>query len=153
MRPMTKQVIERANPTLDRLEDQISWYDRKSSVNQRWYRRTKLLEIVTGAAIPFLAVYAKPAVTGAMGALIVVLEAVQHLYQFQQNWTSYRSTCEGLKHEKYLWLGEAGPYGNADNANALLADRVESIISQEHSKWIAGQSKGKEQKEGKEDEE
>ena len=132
---------------MERLEDQIAWYDRKSSSNQSWYRRAKLLEIVTGASIPFFALYARPVVTGALGALIVVLEAVQHMYQFQQNWTSYRATCEGLKHEKYLWLGKAGPYLNIANPNALLADRVESIISQEHSKWIAGQSKGREEKE------
>jgi hypothetical protein len=139
--------MEVTNPTLVRLEDQISWYDSKSSSNQRWYRRAKLLEILTAAAIPFLAVYVRPAITGAAGALVVVLEAVQHLYQFQQNWTSYRATCESLKHEKYLWLAGAGPYQNIENPNVVLADRVESIISQEHSKWIAGNTKGYEDKE------
>lgn len=66
---------------------------------------------------------------------------MQHLFQFQHNWISYRSTCENLKHEKYLWLAKLGTYVDIENSDVVLADRVESLISQEHAKWIAGQEK------------
>jgi hypothetical protein len=50
---------------------------------------------------------------------------------------TYRSTCEALKHEKHLWLAKAGPYLEAANPEALLAERVEALISREHAKWVA----------------
>jgi hypothetical protein len=83
--------------------------------------------------------------------IVVVLESIQGLFQFQQNWTSYRSTAEGLKHEKSLWMAKAGPYKDPDNpgAEAIFAERAEALISTEHAKWVNYQEqagKGKEQK-------
>jgi len=49
----------------------------------------------------------------------------------------YRSTCEYLKHGKYLFLASAGPYRNAENPATLLAERIETLVSQEHAKWIS----------------
>jgi hypothetical protein len=31
--------------TLERLEDQIGWYDRKSAQNQRWFKTFKALQL------------------------------------------------------------------------------------------------------------
>ena len=55
----------------------------------------------------------------------------------QQNWTTYRSTCERLKHEKFLFLGHAGPYAAVPNPEPLLAERVEGPVSQEHAAWVS----------------
>ena len=41
-----------------RLSDQINWYDRKSSRNQRWFKRLRFAEIVAAATIPFLSGFA-----------------------------------------------------------------------------------------------
>ena len=149
--PMSSSIASTpsSDPIMDRLEDQIAWYDRKSQINQRYYKRIKVTEIVAAALIPFLsAVDFKHVlvVTAGLGVLITVLEGLLHLYQFQQNWTNYRSTCEQLKHEKYLYLGEASPYSNAADRRALLAERIESLVSQEHAKWASLQqqdTKGK----------
>lgn len=106
--------------------------------NQRWFKRFKVAGIVAAAIIPFAAGIGAPAfLTGGLGVFIVVLEGLQGLNQYQNNWTTYRSTCEELKHEKYLWLGKAGPYASAENPDALLAERVESLISREHAKWVS----------------
>ena len=67
----------------------------------------------------------------------MVLEGLQQLQQYQQNWTTYRSTCERLKHEKYLFLARAGSYRTAKRPDALLAERVEGLVSQEHAKWVS----------------
>ena len=78
--------------------------------------RIKVVQIVSAAAIPVLAATSLPTwVAGGLGALIVVLESVQQLFQFHSNWTHYRSTAEALKHEKFLYLAHAG----------LLRDRRE----------------------------
>jgi Protein of unknown function (DUF4231) len=43
------------DPIFTRLEDQITWYDRKSQSAQHIYKRLKVLEIFAAAIIPFLA--------------------------------------------------------------------------------------------------
>ncbi len=131
-----------ADPIYGRLEDQIAWYDRKSRSAQRIFKRVKVVEILAAAAIPFLAGLNYPhdkLVTGGLGVLITVLEGMLHLNQYQQNWTNYRSTCEALKHEKYVYLAKAGPYATAADPRALLAERVESTVSQEHAQWASVQ--------------
>lgn len=138
------------NPTLERLEHQIDWYDKKSASNQSWFKRIKIIELMAAALIPLLAGFSITTtqyttyyaiVTGVLGALVVLLESVQGLYQFQSNWISYRSSCEGLRHEKYLWLAKAGHYADAKDPDCLLAERIESLISTEHAKWVSSQEK------------
>jgi hypothetical protein len=125
--------------TLERLEDQIRWYDKKSSDNQRRFKLLKALQLLAAAAIPVAAtIDLHAAVAATLGGLVVVVEGFVQLNQYQQNWTSYRSTCEALKHEKYLFLAHAGPYSGAtDGGVPLLADRIEGLISQEHAKWVS----------------
>jgi hypothetical protein len=130
------------DPIFDRLENQIDWYDRKSRSARRMFKRIKVIEILSAAAIPFLAALSFPydkLVTAGLGVLITVLEGLLHLNQYQQNWTAYRSTCEALKHEKYVYLANAGPYTSAAAAHALLAERIESTVSQEHAQWSSVQ--------------
>src|SRR5215467_3781988 len=129
--------VEAKDPTWDRLEDQIGWYDRKSGESQRLYKRLKLLEIAVAAALPVVAAVHSPVwVTGGLAAVIVVLEGAQHLYQYQEHWITYRSTAEELTHERYLYLAHAGPY-TGDDRHDQLAERLEGLISQEHAKWTA----------------
>jgi len=134
--------------TMTRLEEQIRWYDRKSRSSQHCYKGLKVVVLIVAALIPLLSglqmsafgMPVSPLVLGAMGAAIAVIEGIQQVFQFHGNWISYRSTCEALKHEKYLYLGKAGPYAAAgDAARALLAELVESLVSQETAKWASAQ--------------
>jgi Protein of unknown function (DUF4231) len=128
------------SPAWDRLLDQIAWYDAKSGHNQRWFKGLKVGQIVTAAAIPVAAGASAPAwLVGGAGALIVVVEGLQQLQQYQQNWTMYRSTCERLKHEKFLFAARAGPYAKTAHAERLLAERVEDLVSQEQGAWTSHQ--------------
>lgn len=132
--------VAAASPTLARIRDQIEWYDRKSRHNQRWFKRLKICQIVTAAAIPVMAGAEAPYwLVGGAGALIVVLEGLQQLQQYQQNWAAYRATCERLKHEQFLFAAQAGPYAASPSPEALLAERVEGLVSQEHAAWVSQQ--------------
>lgn len=123
-------------PAWDRLQDQLSWYDRKSAHQKRWFHRLKVGQIVLAAAIPVVAAGDLPVVVaGALGAVIVILEGLQQLFQFHESWLTYRATAEALKHEQYLFLAGAGPYANHARPSALLAERVEGLVSQEHASW------------------
>lgn len=142
-----------ADPIMARLEDQIDWYDRKSIGDKKSYKRIKITEIVAAALIPFLSAFRWPyivEVTGALGVLITILEGMLHLNQYQQNWITYRSTCESLRHEKYVYLGHAAPYAGTADPRALLAERIESLVSQEHAKWASVQQQDQSQGQGKE---
>jgi hypothetical protein len=137
------------DPIMERLEDQIAWYDRKSMTNQRYFKRIKMIEILAAALIPLLSAAHRPEMTwttwltGGLGVLITILEGMLHLNQYQQNWIAYRSTCESLKHEKYVYLGKAAPYAGTPDPHALLAERIESLVSQEHAKWASVQQQTK----------
>jgi Protein of unknown function (DUF4231) len=130
------------DPIIERLEDQIRWYDLKSVSNMHWYKRLKVSEIASAAIIPFLAASHFPRailVTGILGVLVTVFEGMLQLNQYHENWIRYRSTCESLRHEKYIYLAGAGPYAAVEKPRALLAERVEALVSQEHAKWATVQ--------------
>lgn len=135
---MTAETRQPDSPAWARLQEQIAWYDEKSRVCQQRFKLLKIMQIVTAAAIPVaVVVSAEDWLVAAAGALIVVLEGLQQLEQYQQNWTTYRSTCEQLKHEKFLYLAGAGPYRDAPDPDLLLAENVESQVSQEHAAWVS----------------
>ena len=131
---------EETGPAWERLEDQLEWYEAKSQHHKRWYQWLKVAQLVIAAAIPVVAAAgASATVAGALGAVVVVLEGLQQLFQFQQNWISYRVTAEALKREKFLYLAGAGPYEGAEQPGALLARRVERVVSQEYGAWADSQ--------------
>jgi hypothetical protein len=66
--------------------------------------------------------------------LVTVLEGILQLNQYQQTWVTYRTTCEAMKHEKFTYIAHAGVYATVTDARALLAERIETIGSQENSK-------------------
>lgn len=122
-----------------RVDDQIGWYDRKSQRAQCWFKWLRGAEIVAAAAIPLIAGFAAEPfpvtlVLGILGASIAVISAAIILNQFQENWTEYRTTCESLKHEKFLYLTRADPY-HEEEPFRLFVQRVESLISKENSAW------------------
>lgn len=123
-----------------RLESQIAWYDSKSTKAQYWFKRLKIIEIICAILVPVLA-RISGTVTALLGGLIILLESLQQMNQWSQNWTTYRSTCEALRHEKYSYLGKSGVYESKtdEEAKRTLTQRVESLISTEHSKWISRQ--------------
>ena len=129
------------HPAWARLNDQISWYDSKSGRAQRFYKGLKFLQLLMAVAIPILSqldpIYAKWS-TAVAGALIAILEGVQHMNQYSTLWFTYRSTAERLKHEKHLFLSKAGPYRGLvdDDALIALAERVEEHVSTEHANWF-----------------
>ena len=129
------------DPIFKRLEDELAWYSAKSRAARKTFKRIKVAEILAAALIPFLTgQHWSPYinyVTGGLGVLITVLEGFLHLNQYQENWTNYRNTAESLKHEKFMFLAKAGPYTNAADPRTALAERVEALISQENTQWVA----------------
>lgn len=123
-----------------RVDDQIDWYDRKSAGSQKAYKRLRVLEIALAGLIPFLTGYVEAwqgsvkFAIGLMGVVVAVIAGVLSLYKFQENWVQYRSTCESLRSEKFLYQTQSAPY-NTDQAFPLFVQKVETLLSKETSAW------------------
>jgi hypothetical protein len=132
------------DPTWARLEEQITWYERRTRQARRSYRRMKITEILLAASLPLLAGFQDdlqpllppeldvlPAIAFALiGIAIVVLECILQLNQHERQWIAYQSSCDTLKHEKFLFLADAGPYANVEDKRARLAERIEELVTQ-----------------------
>jgi len=132
-------------PAWLRLEDQLTWYDKKSSCAQRWYKWLKFIQVVLAISIPIVSQIDNEGkwLASIAGGLIAIIEAVHHMNQYSTLWITYRSTAERLKHEKFLFLSAAGPYrGLAETEHLIvLAERVEEHVSSEHANWFNGTSR------------
>jgi len=137
----TNETNETTRVVLERLNSEIDWYNAKSVHNQHMFKRLKTATLAISVSIPLCALIVSwraivgGVITGILGASITLLEGLQGLNQYHDNWISYRSTAEALKHEKFLFMSKAGVYATANNPTPLLAERVEGLVSQEHSKW------------------
>lgn len=130
----------------NRLDDQINWYDRKSQQAQKRYKRLQLAELVIAAAIPLFSGYtvgcpAMAFIICVLGAVIAIIEGVERLYRYHENWIEYRAACEALKHEKSLYLMHAFPYGADETKEQLFVHNIENLLSSEGSKWKSSNAK------------
>lgn len=126
----------------DRLEDQIKWYDNKSMSCQKHYNLNKYIQIIAGALIPTITPFSLmfnsiifTIIISVLGLFIVISQSISSIKKFHENYIQYRTTCEALKHEKYLYLNNVEPYDNEKEPLKLLVSRVESIISNENINW------------------
>lgn len=135
-----------------RIDDQIDWYEKKSSLNQKRYKQLQLAAIIFSSAIPLLTAISFESleivirfVIALLGALIAVTSAVLTLYKFQENWVNYRATAEALTQQRLLYLTRISPYDSDEHTNfTQLVTRCESIMSDERSGWIKSSSFEKE---------
>jgi hypothetical protein len=122
-----------------RLDDQINWYDQKSIKNQKMYKTLRNIEIVCSTLLTFCSgLMSKFSfsswVVGILGIIISITAGLLSLNKYHENWIEYRSVCETLRHEKFMFLTNTGVYSR-ENPFPLLVERVESIISHENVNW------------------
>ncbi len=124
-----------------RLDDEIKWYSQKARHCQTMFKTYQIAEIILAALIPLLSSYAGQSVSiafiiGLFGAVITIIESVTKLFKYHENWIHYRTTCELLKHQKYLYLTKSYPYNESDETiENLFVKNIEMIISAESSQW------------------
>lgn len=136
------------NFLINRLGDQIVWYDNKSrNFKRRWERYRKVI-IILSASIPFLvgligekSMEGAPAFwlkmfIGLSGVLIAVLEGFNSLLKNQDLYVEYRATAEQLRQEFSYFLGQAGDYsGDGDAAYSKLVAKAETILASQNNRW------------------
>ncbi len=138
----------------ERYHGQISWYDKKSLWNQKWYGRLQWGLIVFSAMTPVLIAIDWgfptypvlrwiPIITS---VFVAVLASALKTFKLQENWLNYRTTCETLKKEIHFYEAGIGEYADVEDKEALFVERAENFISREHSLWT---TLNKEERKGK----
>ncbi len=123
-----------------RLDNQISWFDKKSGMNKRMYRGCQVIQLLAASLVTLSGAFSEllgdhsPYLVASLGALIAIITGILGLYKYQENWIQYRTTSETLKHEKFLFLTRSKPY-HGSNPLQLLVERVEALISKENTNW------------------
>jgi len=99
-----------------RLDDQINWYDKKSIVSQKCFKSLRITEIFLSGSIPLVIAIGliindiTNIVIVFIGFILAIIAGILALYNFQENWIEYRTTCESLRHHKFRFLTKSEPY-------------------------------------------
>lgn len=128
----------------NRLDNQIKWYSKKSTLNKRLNIWTKSLTIILSSLIPLFAGYEKvlyidtKLIIGVLGVIVAIISSLIVLLRFQEKWIEYRKYTEKLKYEKYIYLMDCEPYISNDKSFniKLLVSRTEAILNSEKSEWV-----------------
>jgi len=118
---------------------QVRWYDDRAQKNRAWYVVLQWTTIALSVAVPPLVALATEWgrwVAVPMSGLVAVLTAGLKTFKFEQNWLNFRTTSETLRKEKYLYDARVGEYAATTDPERLFVERVESLISREHTAWV-----------------
>lgn len=136
----------------ERVEGQIEWYDKKSSIQKRWFYSLRTITIVASVLVPFSAGLVSHwrwflTVTSLLGIIASIAESLSSLTKVHEKWIQYRDIAEQLKHELYLFQMHAGIYDDPEtDAEKTFVERVETIISSENITWANLNNNTKEEK-------
>src|SRR3954447_21822189 len=94
------------------LKGQRRWYGERASAYKRNTQVLGLLVIGAGALTSFVQVFSPqpwvPAVTAALGAIVVLIEGWQRIIRYGETWTGYRTASKRMKREQRLYVSGGG---------------------------------------------
>lgn len=121
----------------NRYKNAVSWYDKKSVCNKKVYYCLQITVIIVAAITPILAILELKWPTTIAASLVAIATGIIKFIKVEENWLNYRTICETLKKEPHLMKAELGDYAFCEDKNKLFVDRVESLISREHTLWLS----------------
>lgn len=139
----------------ERVDDQIAYYNSKSSFNQKRFKKIKRWEIIISSLIPVIISLSAMGVfqevkfgeskswgldtillvIAALGGVVqVIFNKFIDLEEHYKLWKEYRLNCEALQNERILYLTRTEPY-DEDDAYPLFVEKINSILNNEQQKW------------------
>ena len=122
-----------------RYKDQIAWYDKKAIWSHKAYRSFQWTAIILSALTPILIIVGEGWIRWlavGIAALVAISTTALKTFKYQENWISYRTTCETLRKEIHFYEAGIQGYDTAEDKEALFVERVESLISRENTLWV-----------------
>jgi hypothetical protein len=112
------------------------------------YRIFQIIIIVVSAIIPLINLTASAAdwaqrgaliTTAILGSIITIVTAFMQMEKYFENWILYRTTLESLKREKLFFQNNVGDYSKLTEVDKgqLLVEKIEALLSTEHSKFFS----------------
>jgi len=120
-----------------RYNEQVKWYDNQSIFNKRLNYGFQIPTIIFSAIIPVFAILEQKWITVILSAIVAILIGISNYFKFEEKWHNYRNTCEILRKELYYYQFKINDYKNSTSPEELFVQKVEAIISTEHTKWQA----------------
>lgn len=136
----------------NRYEDQMKYYDSAAGKNQKRYRTFQWTLIILSAMTPviaalngswandgkehFITANHLQIILVTVSSIVAILTTGLKTFQYQDLWTTYRTTYEQLKPEIYYYEFGIGPYGKPGvDKESLFVEHVEAILNKEHVHW------------------
>src|SRR5215831_12045129 len=108
----------------NRYQNQLEYYERASTRNQKKYRRFQWVLIILSALTPVLAALGTVSwsqndkdinaftqtIVVLVSSIVAILTTGLKTFNYQELWISYRATYEQLKPEYYYYEFNVGPY-------------------------------------------
>jgi len=121
----------------ERYSPAITWYDKKAGKYKSLYYWFQTILIVLSALTPVFTVLTLTVVATITGSIVAILASLIKFMKLEEHWRNYRTTCETLKKEQYLFNASLADYKNNKNNYSVFVNRVESLISRENTLWVA----------------
>ena len=136
-----KPVIENEY-LLKRFEQSVLWYIKNANNCKIWYFALSIVGIVLPLSIPILNLFNDSSYVKLLITLVSVftsfVTALLSLLKSHDKWINYRSVAEALQTELTLYISKCGDYADStqEERNQLFAERIETLMGNEHIKWI-----------------
>lgn len=138
-------VSEREAYIHSRVEEQISYYERKSQQNKKIYYALSILTILANAVVPILSIYL-PSAAGAvhlkaaiaaLSSCATVFSSVMALLGAKDLWTKYRTNAGRLTSFLHQYYSRSGIFAELGDEEAfrLLVRMSEAQIESENKDW------------------
>jgi len=124
-----------------RYEQTVKWYIREACRYKKGYLALSIASIIFPAVIPVINCFSYSWITIAVTVISVITSVVTSLLsllKLHEKWISYREVAEALQSELTLYAENCGEYGKAKSEqekNQYFAERIESLMGDEHIKW------------------
>jgi hypothetical protein len=124
---------------LAQIGERADYFFRHGAKARVAYRGLKVASLIAGTAVTTAAALGGPRLlTALFGASVIVSEGIQQLWGFHERWVRYISAGTSLRREVALYrVGAAHYAGDPDAACSQLAERAETIMREELSKFMA----------------
>jgi hypothetical protein len=123
----------------ERYNIEIGYYENRAKRNKTYYHLFQWIVIVLSASVPVLASLINDKnkiITVIVSIVLAIGTTALKTFKFQENWLNFCAVAETLKKELYYYNASIEGYEERENKNGLFVERVESLISREHSLWI-----------------
>lgn len=128
---------------IHRIEEQITYYESKSSQNKKLYFRISIATIILNAMIPIISLFLpsadlvpKLSIT-IISSVTTILSSIMALTGTKELWTKYRSNASHLTAKLHQYYAKTGPFAgkNEEEAFHLLAAVCEAQMEDEYNQW------------------